>query len=115
MESERHYVGGQARMTQATQKSLKKFYLSFFLVAIALAGGASYYASTQPDGLEKVAEEEGFLDTAKDSAVADSPLSDYGILGLDNERLSVGLAGVIGVTATALVALALFTLLRKKR
>ncbi|MEY3169437.1 MAG: hypothetical protein RLZZ17_689 [Actinomycetota bacterium] len=115
MESERHYVGGQARMTQATQKSLKKFYLSFFLVAIALAGGASYYASTQPDGLEKVAEEEGFLDTAKDSAVADSPLSDYGILGLDNERLSVGLAGVIGVIATALVALALFTLLRKKR
>jgi cobalt/nickel transport protein len=115
MESERNYVGGQARMTQATQKSLKKFYLSFFLVAIALAGGASYYASTQPDGLEKVAEEEGFLDTAKDSAVADSPLSDYGILGLDNERLSVGLAGVIGVIATALVALALFTLLRKKR
>ena len=115
MESERHYVGGQARMTQATQKSLKKFYLSFFLVAIALAGGASYYASTQPDGLEKVAEEEGSLDTAKDSAVADSPLSDYGILGLDNERLSVGLAGVIGVIATALVALALFTLLRKKR
>jgi cobalt/nickel transport protein len=115
MESERHYVGGQARMTQATQKSLKKFYLSFFLVAIALAGGASYYASTQPDGLEKVAEEEGFLDTAKDSAVADSPLSDYGILALDNERLSVGLAGVIGVIATALVALALFTLLRKKR
>ena len=115
MESERHYVGGQARMTQATQKSLKKFYLSFFLVAIALAGGASYYASSQPDGLEKVADEEGFLDTAKDSAVADSPLSDYGILGLDNERLSVGLAGVIGVIATALVALALFTLLRKKR
>ena len=102
-------------MTQATQKSLKKFYLSFFLVAIALAGGASYYASTQPDGLEKVAEEEGFLDTAKDSAVADSPLSDYGILALDNERLSVGLAGVIGVIATALVALALLTLLRKKR
>lgn len=102
-------------MTQATKQSLKKFYLSFFLVAIALAGGASYYASSQPDGLEKVADEEGFLDTAKDSAVADSPLSDYGIVGLDNERLSVGLAGVIGVVATALVALALFTLLRKKR
>jgi len=59
-------------MTQATKKSLKKFYLSFFLVAIALAGGASYYASSQPDGLEKVADEEGFLDTAKDPAVADS-------------------------------------------
>ena len=91
------------------------FYFSFFLIAIALAGGASYYASSQPDGLEKVADEKGFLNTAKDSAVSGSPLSDYGIVGLDNERLSVGLAGVIGVVATALVALALFGLLRKKR
>lgn len=102
-------------MTETTKKSLKRFYLSFFLIAIALAGGASYYASSHPDGLEKVADEKGFLNTAKDSAVADSPLSDYGIVGLDNERLSVGLAGVIGVVATALVALALFGLLRKKR
>lgn len=115
MESERNQVGGQARMTEATKKSLKKFYISFFLIATALAGGVSYYASSHPDGLEKVAEQKGFLDTAKDSAVADSPLSDYGISGLDNERLSVGLAGVIGVVATALVALALFGLLRKKR
>jgi cobalt/nickel transport protein len=97
-------------MTEAAKKSLKRFYFSFFLIAIALAGGASYYASSQPDGLEKVADEK-----AKDSAVSGSPLSDYGIVGLDNERLSVGLAGVIGVVATALVALALFGLLRKKR
>jgi len=102
-------------MTEAAKKSLKRFYSSFFLIAIALAGGASYYASSQPDGLEKVADEKGFLNTAKDSAVSGSPLSDYGIVGLDNERLSVGLAGVIGVVATALVALALFGLLRKKR
>ena len=102
-------------MTEAAKKSLMRFYFSFFLIAIALAGGASYYASSQPDGLEKVADEKGFLNTAKDSAVSGSPLSDYGIVGLDNERLSVGLAGVIGVVATALVALALFGLLRKKR
>jgi len=102
-------------MTEAAKKSLKRFYFSFFLITIALAGGASYYASSQPDGLEKVADEKGFLNTAKDSAVSGSPLSDYGIVGLDNERLSVGLAGVIGVVATALVALALFGLLRKKR
>lgn len=102
-------------MTQSTKNSLKKFYISFFLVAIALAGGASYYASSDPDGLEKVAEEEGFLDTAQDSAVSESPLSDYGVAGLGDERMSVGLAGIIGVIATALVALGLFWLLRKKR
>lgn len=102
-------------MTTTMSKGLKKFYLSFFLVAAALAGGVSYYASSHPDGLEKVAETKGFLETAQDSALSDSPLSDYGIAGVDNERLSVGLAGIIGVVATALVALALFTLLRKKR
>ncbi|NDF43676.1 MAG: cobalt ECF transporter T component CbiQ [Actinobacteria bacterium] len=56
-------------MTQA-KESLKKFYISFFLAAAALAGGVSFYASSSPDGLEKVAEDEGFLETAKDSAVS---------------------------------------------
>jgi hypothetical protein len=97
------------------KKSLRRFYYSFFFVATVLAGGVSYYASSDPDGLEKVAETEGFLDTAKDSAVSGSPLADYGVSGIDDARLSVGLAGVIGVIATAAIAFALFSLLSKKR
>ncbi|NBP21813.1 MAG: hypothetical protein EB009_03080 [Actinobacteria bacterium] len=100
-------------MTQA-KESLKKFYISFFLAAAALAGGVSFYASSSPDGLEKVAEDEGFLETAKDSAVSGSPLADYGVSGLDNERLSVGLAGLVGVLVTALIAIAIFNLVKKK-
>jgi hypothetical protein len=97
-------------------KSLKKFYLSFFLAALALAGVASYYASSSPDGLEKVAEDQGFLEKAKDSAVANSPLADYGVSGVGSERLSVGLSGIIGTIATAVVAFGLFYLLgRGKR
>ncbi|MBU3692409.1 MAG: hypothetical protein FGM47_02680 [Candidatus Nanopelagicaceae bacterium] len=94
--------------------SLKKFYAGFFIVAAALAGGVSYYASSHPDGLEKVAEDKGFLDTAKDSAVANSPLADYGVSGVDNERLSVGLSGLVGILVTALVGILLFNLLKKK-
>jgi len=96
------------------QSSLKKFYFGFFIAAALLAGGVSYYASSHPDGLEKVAEDKGFLETAKDSAVANSPLADYGVAGLDNERLSVGLSGLIGVAITALVGVLLFNLLKKK-
>ena len=96
------------------KSNLKKFYALFFLAALSLAGGLSFYASSSPDGLEKVAEDEGFLESAQDSALSNSPLADYGLAGLDSERLSVGIAGVVGVVATAVIALALFTLIKKR-
>ena len=83
-------------------------------VSLLLAGVVSYYASSSPDGLEKVAEEIGFIDDAQDSAVAGSPLSDYGIAGVSDERAAVGLAGVIGVLVTAVVAFALFRWLARR-
>lgn len=94
--------------------SNRKFYASALLISALLAGGLSFYASSSPDGLEKVAEDVGFIETAKDHTFADFTLSDYGISGLENARLSVGFAGLLGVVATALVALGLFMLIRKK-
>jgi hypothetical protein len=84
-----------------------------FAVSLALAGGVSYYASSHPDGLEKVAGDVGFLDSAKESAVKDSPLAEYGVAGVDNERISGGLAGVIGVASTAAVSFAIFYGMRR--
>ncbi len=82
-------------------------------VSLILAGGVSYYASSQPDGLEKVAGDVGFLDSAKESAVEDSPLAGYGVAGVENERISGGLAGVIGVASTAAISFGLFYGLRR--
>jgi hypothetical protein len=94
---------------------LQNKFLRIGLIASALiAGIASYYASSHPDGLEKVAEDQGFLGTATDPINAGSPLADYGISGVDNERLSVGLSGLIGVLATLLVAGLLFRFLARK-
>jgi cobalt/nickel transport protein len=90
------------------------FLLVGLLVALLIAGVGSYYASAHPDGLEWSAEEEGFLDTARDSATADSPLADYAVSGVDDARLSGGLAGVIGVTATLLLAGGLTLLVRRR-
>lgn len=84
------------------------------VVSLFLAGGLSYYASSHPDGLEKVAEDVGFLDTAEDSATADSPLSDYAASGVDDARLSVGIAGLVGVAITAAVAFGLFLWLGRR-
>ncbi len=84
-------------------------------VALLLAGLVSYYASSSPDGLEKVAGDQGFLDSAKDSATAGSPLADYGVAGVEDERASVGLAGVLGVIVTFVVAGGGFVLLARRR
>lgn len=90
------------------------FILGGVLVALLLAGFASYYASTSPDGLEKVAADKGLDSGARDSATAGSPLADYSVSGVSNERLSGGLAGVIGVGVTLAFAGGLFLLVRKR-
>lgn len=83
------------------------------VVSLVLAGGVSFYASSHPDGLEKVAGDVGFLDSAKGSAVEESPLAGYGVAGIENERISGGLAGVIGVASTAAISFGLFYALRR--
>lgn len=92
----------------------KTFLISGFIASLFLAGVVSFYASSHPDGLEKVAEDIGFIETAKENTNADSLLADYGVKGVDNERLSVGAAGVIGVIATGVVSTGLFMLVRRK-
>ena len=92
----------------------KTFLISGFIASLLLAGVVSFYASSHPDGLEKVAEDIGFIETAKENTNADSLLADYGVKGVDNERLSVGAAGVIGVIATGVISTLLFMLVRRK-
>jgi hypothetical protein len=94
------------------RSNTRLFLIAGLMVAVGLALIVSGFASSSPDGLEKVAEDKGFLETAKDHLLVDSPLADYAVKGVDNERLSTGLAGLIGVLITFGVGLALFALLR---
>lgn len=95
-------------------KKQKKFIIAGFALSLLLAGVVSNYASSSPDGLEKVAEDIGFLENAKEHTNSDGLLADYGVKGVENERLSTGAAGVIGVLATAGVSSGLFLILRRK-
>ncbi|MEY4291015.1 MAG: hypothetical protein RL130_957 [Actinomycetota bacterium] len=92
----------------------KTFLIAGFVASLFLAGVVSFYASSHPDGLEKVAQDIGFSETAKEHTNADGTLADYGVKGVDNARLSTGLAGVIGVVATGVVSTGLFMLVRRK-
>jgi cobalt/nickel transport protein len=82
----------------------RTFVLAGLVVALLLAGVASYYATSHPDGLEYVAERTGFIDSADEHATADGPLADYRTRGVDDARVSGGLAGVLGVLLTLVVA-----------
>lgn len=91
----------------------RRWWLVAIVVAFVLAAGVSFYASGAPDGLERVAEDEGFLDTATPHDLADSPLADYGVEGVEDDRMSGGLAGIVGVIVTLAAGAGLFRLVRR--
>ena len=76
--------------------SRKAFFAAFLLVALLVAGFGSYYASAHPDGLNVVADKTGFSDQEKSSGTSDGPLAGYETKGIDDARLSGGVAGVVG-------------------
>ena len=76
--------------------SRKAFFATFLLVALLIAGFGSYYASAHPDGLTFVAEKTGFSDREKSSGTSDGPMAGYRTKGIDDARLSGGVAGVVG-------------------
>lgn len=83
-------------------------------IAVVLAGFVSFYASSSPDGLERVSDTSGFAGTAQDSAASSSPLADYEASGVENARLSTGAAGVAGVAVVALLGTGVMWTVRRR-
>jgi len=92
----------------------RNFLIAGLVVALLLGGVASISASSHPDGLEYVAEKVGFLDSADDHAAADGPMADYAVKGVDSPRLASGLAGVIGILVTLVIAGGLALVVRRR-
>ncbi len=94
---------------------LGAFITGGLVVAFALAFFLSPQASSDPDGLNKVAIDQGFDSTETDHALADVPTAGYAVKGVDDERLSKGLSGLIGVTVTFVIAGGLVLAVKKTR
>jgi cobalt/nickel transport system permease protein len=91
------------------------FMLAGLVVMLGLAVLVSPYASSDPDGLEKVAADKGIDRDVDEHDLADSPLADYGVEGVDDARVGTGLAGLIGVLVTFAIGGGLFLILRQRR
>ncbi len=116
---------------EARRKGIYMFILAGFLVSAALALLVSPWASSAPDGLEKVAEDKGFIEKAEetDPAWKKAPIPDYAMPGLTKKvmdegtgemeeeptRLATALAGLIGTVAIFLIAWGLALVLKKKK
>ncbi|WP_330296777.1 energy-coupling factor ABC transporter permease [Streptomyces sp. NBC_00503] len=96
-------------------RSTKPVWITGLVTALVLAGFVSFYASSSPDGLEKVAADKGIDQNVTEHASADSPLADYSVKDVSDARLSGGLAGIIGVGATVLVGTGIFWTVRRRR
>lgn len=83
----------------ATRGPVKPFLLGGVGLTLVLAGAVSFFANSNPDGLEAVAAQKGFLGQAKGHLV-NWGLSDYGQVG----GIPVGIAGIIGVGLVLLIA-----------
>ena len=95
--------------------NLRLFIAGGLLVAIGLAMLVSGFASGSPDGLNKVAEDHGFAANARQHLFENGPLAGYAVKGVNGDRLSTGISGLIGVLVTFGIGLALFALLRAMR
>ena len=84
--------------------SRRAFFATFLLVALLVAGVGSYYASAHPDGLTFVAQKSGFGDQEKASSTSDGPFAGYSTKGIDDARLSGGVAGVVGCLLVLVLA-----------
>jgi cobalt/nickel transport system permease protein len=80
---------------------------------LVVAGALSLIASAWPDGLEKVAEDLGFIDLAENVRVTvPTPLADYGIEGLG--LIGTSIAGILGSIVCFGVAFGIAQLVKPK-
>ena len=89
---------------------MKRKGVALFLVGLAvtlvIAVVVSQFASSQPDGLEYVADQQGFLDSGEDHVLSDAPLADYG----GESRTNLAVAGLVGVAVTLGIGYGIFWL-----
>jgi cobalt/nickel transport system permease protein len=95
----------------SARRPIAGFALAGLAVTLTLAGVASFFASSNPDGLEYVAGEQGFLSSARDHLFGAFALADYGDVG----GIPVGVAGVIGVAIVIGAGLLLFRYLARHK
>jgi len=94
---------------------MRAFTILALAVAVGLAMAASPFASSSPDGLERVAADKGFAAAAEPHAIRDeSPAPDYAFPGIDDPQLATAAAGFVGTLLVFGLGYGLAAVLRRR-
>jgi hypothetical protein len=95
--------------------SIRVFTILAMALAVGLATAVSPFASSSPDGLERVADDEAFLEQGRLHALQeDAPIPDYAVPGVENERVATGLAGFVGALGVFALGTGFAVLVRRR-
>ncbi len=105
----------RAALADRTPVKLRTFAIGGVIVALLFAVVVSQFAAGDPDGLERVAIDQGFATSASEHALDSGIFADYATDGVGNETLSLAVAGAAGTLITLAVGFGLLTALRVRR
>jgi hypothetical protein len=100
----------------ADRRSVKRrtFAIAGALVALVIAVVVSQFAADAPDGLERVAADTGIIEAATDHALDSGIFAEYATSGVDNETVSLAIAGAAGTVLTLAVGFGIFIAIRDR-
>ncbi len=105
---------GTGQLRESGKVPLRAFVIGGLAVTLLVATVVSQFAVDNPDGLESVAEDTGFISSAGEHSLGDSIFADYATTGINNEALSLAVAGTAGVLITLAVGSGLFRAIRPR-
>ena len=95
---------------------MRRFTILALAVAILLGAALAPFASSSPDGLERVAAEQGFADRGRLAPVQrHAPAGGYAFPGIDDAHVATGLAGLAGALGVFLLGAGLVAVVRRPR
>lgn len=100
----------RAQLADRRPLKIRVFALAALLVALFLGAVVSQFAATAPDGLERVALDTGIV--GGESSLSDSLFAEYATAGVDNESLSLAIAGIAGTLITLAVGFGMASAMR---
>lgn len=106
---------GLAVDVERSRRPLRGLLVAGLVASLLVAVGVSQFAVDDPDGLERVAEDTGFIESAQDHALGSSVFADYATSGVANESVSLAIAGATGTLLTLAVGSGLLLAVRDRR
>ena len=101
--------------TSLGRRTVTLFVVGGVAVAVLLVAVVAPLASDDPDGLERVAIDQGFADDEQGHSLGDSPLAGYDVEGVDDDRVGTVVSGLIGLGVTFVAGMMFMLAVRHRR